>query len=131
MVNVMKKYKKDGLLVFFTIIFILLTIVFFYLLNTIKLWTFNSYTVTSTNIDEVMVIVSDSNINLFRENSFFYYDTKKYYYEILDSNEYDDGIILTLELERELHFTDSSYTIMLPDVKRTIFSLIIDSWRSK
>lgn len=73
----MKKYKKDSLLVFFTIIFILLTVVFFYLLNTIKLWTFNSYIVTSTNINEVMVIVSDSNIRLFRENSFFYYGTKK------------------------------------------------------
>ena len=127
----MKKYKKDSLLVFFTIIFILLTVVFFYLLNTIKLWTFNSYIVTSTNINEVMVIVSDSNIRLFRENSFFYYGTKKYYYEILESNEYDEGIILTLKLERELYFTDSSYTVMLPDVKTTILSLIIDSWRSK
>ena len=127
----MKKYKNDGLLVFFTIVFILLTIVFFYLLNKVKLWTFNSYAVTSINSDEVMVVVNDNNINLFRENSFFYYNTKKYYYEILDSNEYDEGIILTLELEKELHLLDSSSTIMLPDVKKTIFSLIIDSWRSK
>lgn len=127
----MKKYKNDGLLVFFTIIFILLTIVFFYLLNKVKLWTFNSYAVTSINSDEVMVVVNDNNINLFRENSFFYYNTKKYYYEILNSNEYDEGIILTLELEKELHLLDSSSTIMLPDVKKTIFSLIIDSWRSK
>ena len=79
----MKKYKNDGLLVFFTIVFILLTIVFFYFLNKVKLWTFNSYTVTSINSDEVMVVVNDNNINLFRENSFFYYNTKKYYYEIL------------------------------------------------
>lgn len=127
----MKKYKNDGLLVFFTIVFILLTIVFFYLLNKVKLWTFNSYAVTSINSDEVMVVVNDNNINLFRENSFFYYNTKKYYYEILNSNEYDEGIILTLELEKELHLLDSSSTIMLPDVKKTIFSLIIDSWRSK
>ena len=127
----MKKYKKDGLLVFFTMIFILLTIVLFYLLYTIKLWTFNGYTVTSTNINEVMVIVSDNKIKLFTENSFFYYGTKKYYYEILECNEYDEGIILTLKLERELNLIDSSYTIMLPNVKRTIFSLIIDSWRSK
>ena len=127
----MKKYKNDGLLVLFTIVFILLTIVFFYLLNKVKLWTFNSYTVTSINSDEVMVVVNDNNINLFRENSFLYYNTKKYYYEILDSNEYDEGIILTLELEKELHLLDSSSTIMLPDVKKTIFSLIIDSWRSK
>ena len=62
----MKKYKNDGLLVFFTIIFILLTIVFFYLLNKVKLWTFNSYAVTSINSDEVMVVVNDNNINLFR-----------------------------------------------------------------
>ena len=127
----MKKYKNDGLLVFFTIVFILLTIVFFYFLNKVKLWTFNSYTVTSINSDEVMVVVNDNNINLFRENSFFYYNTKKYYYEILNSNEYDEGIILTLELEKVLHLLDSSSTIMLPDVKKTIFSLIIDSWRSK
>ena len=127
----MKKYKNDGLLVLFTIVFILLTIVFFYFLNKVKLWTFNSYTVTSINLDEVMVVVNDNNINLFRESSFFYYNTKKYYYEILDSNEYDEGIILTLELEKELHLLDSSSTIMLPNVKKTIFSLIIDSWRSK
>ena len=127
----MKKYKNDGLLVFFTIVFLLFSIVFFYFLNKVKLWTFNSYTVTSINSDEVMVVVNDNNINLFRENSFFYYNTKKYYYEILDSNEYDEGNILTLELEKELHLLDSSSTIMLPDVKKTIFSLIIDSWRSK
>lgn len=127
----MKKYKKDGLLVFLTVIFILLTLLFFYLLNIIKIWTFNSYVVTSINNNEVMVIVSDSKIKLFRENSFFYYDTKKYSYELLDSNEYDEGIILTLELERKIHLTDKSSTIMLPNKKRTIFSLIIDSWRSK
>ena len=70
----MKSYKKKRLLLFSLVITFILTIVFFYLINTVKLWTYN--TVSILNIDDnVITVFTTLDLDLFEDNNFFYYDT--------------------------------------------------------
>ena len=77
----MKNYKKKGmLLVSITVVF-LLTIVFFYLLVSIKLWTYNSFSILNID-DDVITVFTTLYLELFEDNNFFYYDPLIYNYKI-------------------------------------------------
>lgn len=126
----MKSYKKKRLLLFSLVITFILTIVFFYLINTVKLWTYN--TVSILNIDDnVITVFTTLDLDLFEDNNFFYYDTLKYTYKINSKEDSEDGVILTLELEKSFRLVNDDMVILLPNKRETILSLIIDSWRVK
>lgn len=126
----MKSYKKKRLLLFSLFITFILTIVFFYLINTVKLWTYN--TVSILNIDDnVITVFTTLDLDLFEDNNFFYYDTLKYTYKINNKEDSEDGVILMLELEKSFRLVNDDMVILLPNKRETILSLIIDSWRVK
>lgn len=126
----MKSYKKKRLLLFSHFITFILTIVFFYLINTVKLWTYN--TVSILNIDDnVITVFTTLDLDLFEDNNFFYYDTLKYTYKINNKEDSEDGVILMLELEKSFRLVNDDMVILLPNKRETILSLIIDSWRVK
>lgn len=126
----MKSYKKKRLLLFSLVIIFILTIVFFYLINTVKLWTYN--TVSILNIDDdVITVFTTLDLDLFEDNNFFYYDTLKYTYKINNKEDSEDGVILMLELEKSFKLVNDDMVILLPNKRETILSLIIDSWRVK
>ena len=126
----MKSYKKKRLLLFSLFITFILTIVFFYLINTVKLWTYN--TVSILNIDDnVITVFTTLDLDLFEDNNFFYYDTLKYTYKINSKEDSEDGVILMLELEKSFKLVNDGMVILLPNKRETILSLIIDSWRVK
>ena len=126
----MKSYKKKRLLLFSLVIIFILTIVFFYLINTVKLWTYN--TVSILNIDDnVITVFTTLDLDLFEDNNFFYYDTLKYTYKINSKEDSEDGVILMLELEKSFKLVNDDMVILLPNKRETILSLIIDSWRVK
>lgn len=126
----MRSYKKKRLLLFSLFITFILTIVFFYLINTVKLWTYN--TVSILNIDDdVITVFTTLDLDLFEDNNFFYYDTLKYTYKINNKEDSEDGVILMLELEKSFRLVNDDMVILLPNNRETILSLIIDSWRVK
>lgn len=126
----MKSYKKKRLLLFSLVITFILTIVFFYLINTVKLWTYN--TVSILNIDDdVITVFTTLDLDLFEDNNFFYYDTLKYTYKVNSKEDSEDGVILMLELEKSFRLVNDDMVILLPNKRETILSLIIDSWRVK
>ena len=126
----MKSYKKKRLLLLSFVITFILTIVFFYLINTVKLWTYN--TVSILNIDDnVITVFTTLDLDLFKDNNFFYYDTLKYTYKINNKEDSEDGVILMLELEKSFKLVNDDMVILLPNKRETILSLIIDSWRVK
>ncbi len=126
----MKSYKKKRLLLLSFVITFILTIVFFYLINTVKLWTYN--TVSILNIDDnVITVFTTLDLDLFKDNNFFYYDTLKYTYKINSKEDSEDGVILMLELEKSFRLVNDDMVILLPNKRETILSLIIDSWRVK
>ena len=126
----MKSYKKKRLLLLSFVITFILTIVFFYLINTVKLWTYN--TVSILNIDDdVITVFTTLDLDLFEDNNFFYYDTLKYTYKINNKEDSEDGVILMLELEKSFRLVNDDMVILLPNNRETILSLIIDSWRVK
>ena len=126
----MKNYKKKGLLLLSFVITFILTIVFFYLINTVKLWTYN--TVSILNIDDnVITVFTTLDLDLFKDNNFFYYDTLKYTYKVNSKEDSEDGVILMLELEKSFKLVNDDMVILLPNKRETILSLIIDSWRVK
>ncbi len=126
----MKSYKKKRLLLFSLVITFILTIVFFYLINTVKLWTYN--TVSILNIDDdVITVFTTLDLDLFEDNNFFYYDTLKYTYKINSKEDSEDGVIFMLELEKSFRLVNDDMVILLPNKRETILSLIIDSWRVK
>ena len=126
----MKSYRKKRLLLFSLVITFILTIVFFYLINTVKLWTYN--TVSILNIDDnVITVFTTLDLDLFKDNNFFYYDTLKYTYKINSKEDSEDGVILVLELEKSFKLVIDDMVILLPNKRETILSLIIDSWRVK
>lgn len=126
----MKSYRKKRLLLLSFVITFILTIVFFYLINTVKLWTYN--TVSILNIDDnVITVFTTLDLDLFEDNNFFYYDTLKYTYKINSKEDSEDGFILMLELEKSFRLVNDDMVILLPNKRETILSLIIDSWRVK
>ena len=126
----MKSYRKKRLLLFSLVITFILTIVFFYLINTVKLWTYN--TVSILNIDDnVITVFTTLDLDLFEDNNFFYYNTLKYTYKINSKEDSEDGVILMLELEKSFKLVNDDMVILLPNKRETILSLIIDSWRVK
>ena len=126
----MKSYRKKRLLLLSFVITFILTIVFFYLINTVKLWTYN--TVSILNIDDnVITVFTTLDLDLFEDNNFFYYDTLKYTYKINSKEDSEDGVILVLELEKSFKLVIDDMVILLPNKRETILSLIIDSWRVK
>ena len=126
----MKSYRKKRLLLLSFVITFILTIVFFYLINTVKLWTYN--TVSILNIDDnVITVFTTLDLDLFEDDNFFYYDTLKYTYKINNKEDSEDGVILMLELEKSFRLVNDDMVILLPNKRETILSLIIDSWRVK
>ena len=126
----MKSYKKKRLLLLSFVITFILTIVFFYLLVSVKLWTYN--TVSILNIDDnVITVFTTLDLDLFEDNNFFYYDTLKYTYKVNSKEDSEDGVILMLELEKSFRLVNDDMVILLPNKRETILSLIIDSWRVK
>ena len=126
----MRSYRKKRLLLLSFVITFILTIVFFYLINTVKLWTYN--TVSILNIDDnVITVFTTLDLDLFEDNNFFYYDTLKYTYKVNSKEDSEDGVILMLELEKSFKLVNDDMVILLPNKRETILSLIIDSWRVK
>ena len=104
--------------------------IFFYLINTVKLWTYN--TVSILNIDDnVISVYTTLDLELFIDNNFFYYDNLKYNYKINSKDNFEEGVILSLELEKSFKLINDDMMILLPNKRVNIFSLIIDSWRVK
>lgn len=126
----MKSYKNRVIVLFFLSITLFLTFIFFYLLTTIKLWTYEMIGILQVDGVNIMVFTS-LDLDIFKDNNFFYYDGIKYNYKLISKEETDEGMLLLLETSFELSLKDNNTTIFLPNTRKTIFSLIIDSWRIK
>ena len=126
----MKSYRKKRLLLLSFVITFILTIVFFYLLVSVKLWTYNNVSILNID-DNVITVYTTLDLDLFKDNNFFYYDTLKYTYKINSKEDSEDGVILVLELEKSFKLVIDDMVILLPNKRETILSLIIDSWRVK
>ena len=126
----MKSYKKKRLLLLSFVITFILTIVFFYLLVSVKLWTYNNVSILNI-ADNVITVYTTLDLDLFKDNNFFYYDNLKYTYKINSKEDSEDGVILVLELEKSFKLVIDDMVILLPNKRETILSLIIDSWRVK
>ena len=126
----MKSYKKKRLLLLSFVITFILTIVFFYLLVSVKLWTYNNVSILNID-DNVITVYTTLDLDLFKDNNFFYYDTLKYTYKINSKEDSEDGVILVLELEKSFKLVIDDMVILLPNKRENILSLIIDSWRVK
>ena len=126
----MKNYNKHHLLNFITIIMFILTALFLYFLNTIKIWTYNSCNIIKIDKYKYQVIVDKKSYGLFTDNNYFFYNTKKYTYKITSNEKIDKEISLTLKVDNKIS-NERIETIMLPDTKETLFSLIINNWREK
>ena len=127
----MKNYRRKSLLNLFFVITFILLFVFFYLLNTVKLWPFNSYNTVLVDDNYIKVVVTLDDVLLFQDNNFFYYDNKKFLYKIESKEKLENEVILTLNLKNNFKIEGDDTTLLLPNIKKSIFSLIIDSWRSK
>ena len=126
----MKSYRKKRLLLLSFVITFILTIVFFYLLVSVKLWTYNNVSILNID-DNVITVYTTLDLDLFEDNNFFYYNTLKYTYKINSKEDSEDGVILMLELEKSFRLVNDDMVILLPNKRETILSLIIDSWRVK
>ena len=120
----MKSYRKKRLLLLSFVITFILTIVFFYLINTVKLWTYNTVSILNTD-DNVITVFTTLDLDLFEDNNFFYYDTLKYTYKINSKEDSEDGVILMLELEKSFKLVNDDMVILLPNKRETILSLIL------
>lgn len=108
----------------------ILTALFLYFLNTIKIWTYNSCNIIKIDKYKYQVIVDKKSYGLFTDNNYFFYNTKKYTYKITSNEKIDKEISLTLKVDNKIS-NERIETIMLPDTKETLFSLIINNWREK
>lgn len=128
----MKKYKTRSYLIIMYIIITILIIIFFKIINTTKIWTYKEYSMT-TESNKVNILTIKKDIKLFRENNFFYHNNKKYLYEINNITKDKNVVLIELNLNSkiDLKSVTNKNTIFLPEKKKKIISLIIDSWRSK
>ena len=126
----MKNYNKHHLLNFITIIIFLLTVLFLYFLNTIKIWTYDTCNIIKNTNHKYQVIIDKESYNLFIDNNYFYHNTKKYTYEIISSEKVDNDIFLILKVDNKIS-NERIETVMLPITKETLFNLIIKNWREK
>lgn len=128
----MKKYKTRSYLIIMYIIITILIIIFFKIINTTKIWTYKEYSMT-TESNKVNILTIKKDIKLFRENNFFYHNNKKYLYKINNITKDKNVVLIELNLNSkiDLKSVTNKNTIFLPEKKKKIISLIIDSWRSK
>lgn len=126
----MKNYNKHHLLNFITIIIFILTVLFLYFLNITKIWTYNTCNIIKISKYNYQVIADKETYDLFTANNYFFYNTKKYTYKITNNEKNDKEIILTLKIKNKIS-NKKIETIMLPNTKETLSSLIINNWREK
>ena len=110
----MKNYRKKSLLNLFFVITFVLLFVFFYLLNTVKLWTFNSYNMAYV----AMLLLNSDNVQQFLTNIAFL-DAKRPYtkkvleridfLKIVNCLRYDDLISTEQSLYLPRYVTCSMY----------------------
>ena len=124
----MKSYKKKSLLNISIIIVIVGTLIFFYLLTTIKLWTYKEANILSVDSNLLNIFTND-NLDIFKDNNFFYYNNLKYSYTIQSIDSLKEGNLITLTLDKDFELFNNDILIFLPNIKKNIFSLIIESWR--
>ena len=126
----MKNYNKHHLLNFITIIMFLLTVLFLYFLNTTKIWTYNTCNIIKIDKYKYQVIVDKESYDSFTDNNYFFYNTKKYTYQITSNEKIDKEISLTLKLDNKIS-NKRIETVMLPDIKETLFFFFIKNRREK
>lgn len=124
----MKSYKKKVLLNISIGIIAVGTLIFFYLLTTIKLWTYKEANILSVD-NNLLNIFTDGDLDIFKDNNFFYYNNLKYSYIIQSIDSLKEGNIITLKLNKDFKLFNNDILILLPNIKKNIFSLIIESWR--
>ena len=96
----MKNYRKKSLLNLFFVTTFVLLFIFFYLLNTVKLWTFNSYNMALVDDNYIKVVVTLDDVLLFQDNNFFYHDNKKFLYKIENKENLSDEGYLDFKIRR-------------------------------
>ena len=125
----MRNFNRNNLLNFFTFFILVLVIMFLYYLLKFKIWTYKSYSIIKDNNYTYQVIVPTTQKNLFFDNNYLYFNNEKYTYEIINYDSVDKNIIFTLEFNKKIESKNNIETITIQDVKKTLFSLIIDCWR--
>lgn len=125
----MRNFNRNNLLNFFTFFILVLVIMFLYYLLKFKIWTYKSYSIIKDNNYTYQVIVPTTQKNLFFDNNYLYFNNEKYTYEIINYDTVDKNIIFTLEFNKKIESKNNIETITIQDVKKTLFSLIIDCWR--
>lgn len=125
----MRNFNRNNLLNFFTFFILVLVIMFLYYLLKFKIWTYKSYSIIKDNNYTYQVIVPTTQKNLFFDNNYLYFNNEKYTYEIINYDTVDKNIILTLEFNKKIESKNNIENITIQDVKKTLFSLIIDCWR--
>ncbi len=121
--------KNYNILILLIVFWLILILIYFHILNTIKLWQYDSYSITSIDDYNYQVILEKKALKNLRENNYFFYNNKKYQYKVLDSININDNTIVNIKLKAKIDLLKQIDTIIVPDTKKTILSLIIDSWR--
>ena len=125
----MKKIRNNNVLIFFSFLSFILLIIFLFLSIKIKLWTFKAFPYTKLNSKNIVILIDKKSIKEFTLNNFFYEDNKKYVYDIINKEKYNNNYMLSLKLKKRIY--KKSGTLYLVNKKKNIFSLIIESWRVK
>lgn len=121
--------KNYNILILLIVFWLILILIYLHILNTIKLWQYDSYSITSIDDYNYQVILEKKALKNLRENNYFFYNNKKYQYKVLDSININDNTIVNIKLKAKIDLLKQIDTIIVPDTKKTILSLIIDSWR--
>jgi len=91
-----KNYEKKNLVVFFTVFFLILELIFFLVLTIKKTYSYDILSGIVMKKDLVIVVVSKKERNLLSQNKFLNLDDKKMKYKILE----DHGPIISKGKEK-------------------------------
>lgn len=124
----MKKYQKNTITSLLNIAILTFTIFFISSLFTTKIWTYQSFNILKAKDLTYQILTTKNNVNMLEENNYLYYNNKKYLYKVNAKEEISDSIILELKLNKDITNLEKNALVMIPNVKKTIFKIIIESW---
>ena len=119
--------KKNKCLIYIGLLNVFITIAFIYFLTKIKIWTYDNYTFFKEDDIHQTLLTKTERKNL-RSVSYCYIDSHKRYYKIIKEEKIKSKYLILIELKNE---DRDIVDITVPKTKKTVMSLIIETWRSK
>ena len=119
--------KKNKCLIYIGLLNVFITIAFICFLTKIKIWTYDNYTFFKED-DIYQTLLTKTERKNLRSVSYCYIDSHKRYYKIIKEEKIESKYLILIELKNE---DRDIVDITVPKTKKTVMSLIIETWRSK